>query len=150
MALQASHHTQSGHAVEGHLPDKRKPLYPFHNNVPEDLRVEADVGRLEQVLGNLLDNAVKYSPDGGAIEVLAERLGREIVVAICDHGLGMDEKSRSRLFERFVRVGNTGLVAGTGLGLWIVRSLVELLGGHIDVTGAPGEGSTFRFTLPAA
>ncbi|HEY3998094.1 MAG TPA: GAF domain-containing sensor histidine kinase [Candidatus Xenobia bacterium] len=133
--------------VAARLPDDRRSRFTFDNQMPRDLRVEADEGRLEQIVGNLIDNAVKYSPEGGVIQVRARTNG-EAVVEIQDHGLGIDDEARQRLFQRFVRVGKAKNILGSGLGLWIVRRLVELQGGTIEVDSVPGQGSTFRFTLP--
>jgi len=109
-----------------------------------------DRDRLSQVFRNLLGNAVKYSPDGGEIEVMVEDRGHEAEVAIRDGGLGIDADSLPRLFARFVRAGAaSGSVHGIGLGLYITKELIEAHGGRIQAESAgAGQGSTFRFTLP--
>lgn len=109
----------------------------------------ADPERLRQILDNLLSNAVKYSPDGGAIEVGASAGEREVEVWVSDEGVGIPFEQRDRVFERFHRL-ERGNVGGTGLGLHIARSLVELHGGRIWVESRPSGGSTFRFTIPRA
>ena len=112
--------------------------------------VEAD--RIRQILVNLLTNAHEYSPEGASIAVQARVVGAEVEISVSDNGPGIPENQLEQIFERFVR-GDAGLtqrVGGTGLGLAIARSLVELHGGTIAVESAPGQGSTFRFRLPAA
>jgi signal transduction histidine kinase/GAF domain-containing protein len=109
----------------------------------------ADPERLRQVLDNLLSNAVKYSPAGGAVEVGACAGEREVEIWVRDEGLGIPVEERGRVFERFHRLerGSTG---GTGLGLHIARSLVELHGGRIWIDSSPGGGSVLRFSIPRA
>ncbi len=110
----------------------------------------ADAGALEQVLSNLLENAVKYSSEGGSIAVRAHPEGRMVQVSISDSGPGIEARHLPRLFERFYRVdsGRSREVGGTGLGLAIVKHLVEAMGGTTSVESTVGKGSTFRFTLP--
>jgi signal transduction histidine kinase len=109
--------------------------------------VQADPAALEQVVANLLDNAVKYSsPDHPVtVRVRAERLAA--VIEVSDRGVGIAAADQARIFERFYRVPGAGHRQGFGLGLPIVRELVHGQGGHVDVSSAPGEGSTFRVTL---
>lgn len=136
--------------VQARIPEDRRGLYRIRNEIAADVVVAADEGRLEQILGNLIDNAVKYSPEGGEVTIRAKPEGDTVIVEIQDQGVGIDAEARGRLFQRFVRVGKSRNILGSGLGLWIVRRLVELHGGTIDVDSVAGEGSTFRFTLPAA
>src|SRR5262249_50934820 len=112
----------------------------------------ADARALDQVLGNLLDNALKYTEPGGSIEIgVAERLGR-VRVSVADTGIGIPEQDSSRIFERFYRVdrARSRALGGTGLGLSIVKHLVQAMGGEISVKSELGKGSTFSFTLPSA
>jgi two-component system phosphate regulon sensor histidine kinase PhoR len=112
----------------------------------------ADVRALDQVLGNLLDNALKYTEPGGTIEVaVEERLGR-VRVSVADSGIGIPAEDTARIFERFYRVdrARSRALGGTGLGLSIVKHLVQAMGGEISVKSALGKGSTFSFTLPRA
>ena len=111
---------------------------------------DADPLRVEQVLANLVDNAIKYSPAGGAIRVRLSRTDDDMLsVSVSDEGLGIPAEHLPHLFERFYRVDSrTRSVKGAGLGLYICRSLVESHGGHIWVQSQPGRGSTFAFTLP--
>jgi PAS domain S-box-containing protein len=115
--------------------------------------VAADEQQLRQVLQNLVDNAIKYSPDGGAVEVRLESDERRIRWSISDHGLGIPPAERRRVFEKFYRLdpNMTRGVGGTGLGLYICRELVQRLDGRIWVEGRNGgPGSTFFVELPTA
>jgi PAS domain S-box-containing protein len=118
---------------------------------PSDLPpVAADPDRLRQVLANLLDNAVKYSPQGGLVELsLAEKGGR-LRFSVTDRGIGIPPAEKERIFERFYRLDPnlTRGVGGTGLGLYICRELVRRMDGRIWVESRPGAGSTFSFELP--
>jgi len=112
-------------------------------------RPSIDPVRIEQVLRNLVDNAVKFSSPDGLIDVSAAVQGDAIVVAVRDDGPGVAPEYHQRVFERFFRVEpqSTG-VAGAGLGLAICKRFVELHGGRIAVESRAGQGATFRFTLP--
>lgn len=112
--------------------------------------VDADPDRIAQVLRNLLDNAVKYSPQGGTIVVRGEVRDMEVVVSVADQGVGIAPEHLNRLFEKFFRV-RSGLgshVVGSGLGLPIARTIVESHGGRIWATSQLGQGTTLFFTLP--
>lgn len=111
--------------------------------------VQADPAALEQVVANLLDNAVKYSSPEQPITVSVRTERQSAVVEITDRGVGIAPADQARVFERFFRVHGAGHRQGFGLGLPIVRELVHAHGGRVDVTSAPGAGSTFRFTLRA-
>ncbi|HYO89252.1 MAG TPA: ATP-binding protein [Candidatus Limnocylindrales bacterium] len=112
--------------------------------------VLADEGKLRQVLDNLLSNAIKYSPDGGVIEVGGQELLDAVSVYVRDQGVGLSELDQERIFERFYRVDGalTRRTAGTGLGLYLSRAIIEAHGGSISVVSSPGNGATFTFTLP--
>jgi len=114
--------------------------------------VWADADRLAQVLTNLLSNAHKYTPAGGAIGVGARAENGAVRVEVRDTGIGLSREDQAQLFSRFFRAKNRAVqeVGGTGLGLVITRSLVEMHGGTIAVSSAPGQGSTFSITLPAS
>jgi PAS domain S-box-containing protein len=114
--------------------------------------VAADAEKLRQILGNLIDNAVKYSPDGGTIRVAYEQAGRRLRFSVADQGIGMPPEERERIFEKFYRLDPELLrgVGGTGLGLYISRELASRMGGSIWVDSVLGEGSTFYFELPLA
>jgi signal transduction histidine kinase len=114
--------------------------------------VEADPDRIGQVLRNLLDNAVKYSPQGGLVIVRGQVAQREVMVSVADQGVGIAPEHLNRLFEKFFRVksGPAGHVVGSGLGLPIARTIVESHGGRIWAESQLGEGTTLLFTLPLA
>ncbi len=116
----------------------------------EPLVARVDAKRIEQVLRNLLDNAIKYSPNGGTITVQAHWDNQHIVVTVSDEGIGIPAEEWDRIFERFHRVENevTRRLRGAGLGLAVCRGIVEAHGGRIWVESQPGAGSTFCFTLP--
>jgi PAS domain S-box-containing protein len=112
--------------------------------------VAADADRLQQVLGNLVGNAVKYSPDGGRIEVRLEPRERDLCIAVGDEGIGIADSELPWIFEKFYRVdpNMTRGASGSGLGLYISRELVRRMGGNVLVTSSPGSGSTFSVLLP--
>jgi two-component system sensor histidine kinase MtrB len=112
--------------------------------------VRCDVARIEQVLNNLVGNAVKYSPDTSEIEVTLRRDGASAVLSVRDHGVGIQAADQDRIFEPFSRGRNVGRVAGAGLGLSVTRRIVEAHGGDISVTSTPGVGSVFTVRLPIA
>ena len=113
--------------------------------------VEGDERRIRQVVFNLLSNAVKFTPQGGRVDVSAAKQNGEVVVAVTDTGPGIASDDQARIFEEFQQAHATNgeRPEGTGLGLALSRSLVELHGGRIWVESEPGKGSTFTFTLPA-
>lgn len=125
---------------------------PIHVVVPDEQRiVVGDRDRLEQVLGNLIENAVKYSPDGADVVVSVEERPEQVVTAIADRGIGIPQDELSHVFERFHRgrqVSSTNY-GGLGLGLYITRQIIERHGGTISVESRHGEGTTFQFTLPS-
>lgn len=106
-----------------------------------------DHARLRQVLGNLVGNALHFTPAGGSVEVEADREGDALCVWVRDTGPGISESEQARIFDRYWQ---ESAGAGVGLGLWIAKSLVELHGGEISVSSVPGEGAAFRFTVPCA
>ncbi|MEZ5305328.1 MAG: HAMP domain-containing sensor histidine kinase, partial [Verrucomicrobiales bacterium] len=109
----------------------------------------ADESLLRLALTNLLSNGVKYSADGGTVEFAARREGRHAVFQIRDHGIGIPAADLPQLFEAFHRGGNAAHIAGTGLGLVIVKRCVELHGGMIEVASEEGKGTTFSVRVPA-
>ncbi len=120
-------------------------------HIPPALQVCGDQKYLEQVLINLLDNAVKYGRDGGKIFVSANQKGQEEVeISVKDDGIGIPKEDLSRIFERFYRVdkGRSNELGGTGLGLSIVKHIVQAHGGRVWAESQPGQGSTFYVTLP--
>ncbi|MBI2918437.1 MAG: PAS domain-containing protein [Chloroflexi bacterium] len=131
----------------------RYPAHVFQIDLAEDFPlVRGDEEKLLQVFHNLMDNAAKYSPRGGPITVAAQAgtERKEVVISITDHGLGIPQAEMPRLFTRFHRIQRpeTEGVRGTGLGLYIVKSLVELMGGRVWLESVLSEGSTFHLALP--
>jgi PAS domain S-box-containing protein len=125
----------------------------FQVSVPDESKiVTGDRDRLEQVLGNLLENAVKYSPDGSDVTVTVEDRGDSLVTAVCDRGIGIPADELAQVFERFHRgrqVSSTNY-GGLGLGLYITKQIIERHGGSIWVESKEGHGTTFYFSLPVA
>ncbi|NWG15340.1 MAG: PAS domain S-box protein [Chloroflexi bacterium] len=112
--------------------------------------IRGDETRLRQVLENLVSNAIKYSPNGGMIEIGGGVDDEMVTIFVRDQGVGIPEREQERLFERFYRVDDTlsRRTKGTGLGLYLARTIIEAHGGRIRVKSKPGQGSTFYFTLP--
>jgi two-component system phosphate regulon sensor histidine kinase PhoR len=119
---------------------------------PQLPAVRGDATAVERVLSNLIDNAVKYCPEGAAIVVAAEDLGGKLRVTVSDDGPGIEARHLPRLFERFYRCdpGRSRAMGGTGLGLSIVKHLVEAMGGTVQVESSPGQGAKFSFTVSTA
>jgi len=128
-----------GRTVQTHLPDDLPP-------------VELDYLQMDQVLTNLIENAVRYTPPESPIEVSAQIDGEQMVISISDRGPGIPQADKERIFDKFYRVlstqRNAATIPGSGLGLAVSKGLVEAHGGHIWVEDRPGGGSLFRFTLP--
>jgi len=114
------------------------------------LKVKADDLRVRQVVINLVSNAIKYSPQGGDVDVTAVQQDRQVQVAVRDQGLGIPKEKQAHLFEMFYRAHGEerGGLTGMGLGLYLSRYLVEAHGGRIWVESEEGKGSTFYFALP--
>jgi signal transduction histidine kinase len=128
--------------------DKRIELV---SEVPADLSVFADANALRTIIRNLLDNAIKYTPKGSVeMELTGDK--NNVTLRVRDTGMGIAPDDLRHMFEKFYRVNNslTRDIGGTGLGLYIARSLVEMYGGKMFVESKLGEGSTFGFSLPLA
>jgi two-component system OmpR family sensor kinase len=123
-------------------------LVPGEPGDAHRLMVFGDASLLSQVFGNLLSNAVKYSPDGGLIRVTATQDGAHIAVAIEDHGIGIPETERQRVFERYYRGSNTSGIVGSGVGLYLVNTIVDLHKGSVALDSREGAGSRFTLRLP--
>ena len=137
-------------AARTHLPEgMRIGLDPSREDVPQ---VCADEGQLRQVLTNLIDNAVKYSPDGGDVQVRLEAAGEYVRFTVADKGLGIPPAEESRIFEKFYRLDPdmTRGIGGTGLGLYICRELVRRVHGRIWLEPNDGRGSIFHVEIPVA
>ena len=115
------------------------------------LAVHADATRFKQILMNLVGNAIKFTPEGGRIELAAQQLERQVKVQVRDNGPGIPPDEQKRIFDAFYRLRKSGDgVEGTGLGLAITESLVKLQGGTLGLESIPGSGSCFYFSLPVA
>jgi PAS domain S-box-containing protein len=129
------------------------PARGFDLEVRDDVTtVLGDTHLAQEVLGNLLSNAGKYSPDGAPVKVVVEREGVSVVTTVIDRGPGVATADRDRIFDKFTRLGDhlTRAQQGVGLGLYIARRSVESMGGRIWVVPGPGGGAAFSFTVPAA
>ena len=121
--------------------------------IPDDLPpLDADEERLHQVLFNLVDNALRFTPPGGEVTIAADRRNGSVEISVADTGVGIPGEHLPKLFERFYRVdpARSREDGGTGIGLAIARSVVEAHGGHIKAESVPGRGSVFSFDLPVA
>jgi len=120
------------------------------NAVPEGLEVSADLGRLQQVLTNLVDNALKYGREGGQVQVDTRQSGGETQISVSDDGPGIAPEVRERVFERFFRVDKARSrdQGGTGLGLSIVKHIILAHGGRVWVEASALGGARFCLTLP--
>ncbi|MEO7823119.1 MAG: ATP-binding protein, partial [Gemmatimonadaceae bacterium] len=129
--------------------EAKKITYMF---APGDARVtvRSDRDRFQQILLNLLANAAKFTPEGGAISVSWEEHGNQVLTHVTDTGLGIPEGQLERIFDPFVQVdaSTTRKSEGVGLGLAISRDLARQMGGDVSVTSRPGRGSTFTLALP--
>ena len=138
-AAVADVHAQAGQGEVHVVAEVREPL-------PQ---VRGDAERLRQVLTNLIDNAIKYSPAGAEVEVRAYQEDGLVRIDVRDSGPGIAKDDQKLIFEKFGRVTGSGATRpGTGLGLFIARSIAEAHGGALDVDSAPDQGSTFTLELP--
>jgi signal transduction histidine kinase len=121
-------------------------------DVPVPLWAHADPLRIAQALDNLVSNAIKYSPDGGAVTVRASSNDRWVELQVQDTGMGISEEESARIFTRFFRTqaARKAEIPGVGLGLSITKTIVERHGGKISCASTPGAGTTFTVTLPVA
>jgi len=123
--------------------------HPLTLDVPPDLPpVSLDFAAFEQIITNLVDNAVKYSPAGSPIEISARRVNNVVEIGVRDHGAGIPSEAQQAVFEKFYRVPNGTYVPGSGLGLSIVKGFVEAHGGRAWISSRKGEGTSVNFVLP--
>jgi two-component system sensor histidine kinase VicK len=131
--------------------EAKKHGHEIHLSLEESLpRISGDKARIEQVLINILSNAVKYTPDGGNIDITGGKTGNKVWIKIRDNGIGIPEEDLSRIFDRFYRVdkARSRESGGTGLGLSIAREIVLRHGGDILIESASGRGTTVTVVLP--
>jgi two-component system, OmpR family, sensor histidine kinase MtrB len=128
------------------------PLHELVAHLPsEPLLLRCDSARMSQIMNNLLSNAIKYSPSGGRVEIRASARGDDVVIEVSDQGIGIPESEQAAVFEPFRRGREvSGTIHGLGIGLSVVRRLVEAHGGTISLRSAVAVGSTFVLSLPAA
>ena len=118
-------------------------------NCPSDIGVfDADEQRVKQVLFNLVSNAVKYTPAGGRVTLVAERRGEWMTLSVMDTGIGIPESDRERIFGKFERANSHARQSGVGLGLSLAKSFVELHGGRIEIESEVGKGTNVTVVLP--
>ncbi len=143
-------HTLIRDVVERFQQQAKKAGITLSYTTPTPLMVLASPDLMEQVLVNLVDNAIKYTQSGGQIEVTAEAQDEQVIVHVADTGIGIMSQDLPRIFERFYRVdkARSRQSGGTGLGLSIVKHIVEMHGGNVTVNSEYGRGSTFSFSLP--
>jgi signal transduction histidine kinase len=138
-------------ATEGTLTEIEKRQHHLVVDLDPDLPpVQADQGRLTQILLNLMSNAYKYSPDGSTITVQAHRENGQVLISVADTGVGMSPEQLAKLGTKFWRADNGLQQPGTGLGFAITRNLIELMHGTLNIQSEPGKGSIFIVGLPAA
>ena len=135
--------------IELHRLKADRPLLINSDIGIQDLHVTADRTHLNNMISNLIDNAVKYSPGKANITIQCRKVGERIEIAVTDQGLGIEEEKQKHIFKKFYRVstGNLHDVKGYGLGLYYVKTMVEKHGGEVEVRSRIGEGSTFTITL---
>jgi len=135
--------------ISGLYPLAEKKSQALLQRVEDNLHVRADAMRFKQVLTNLVANAIKFTPEGGRIELVARQVDDQVKVEVRDNGPGIPPEEQQRIFEAFFRLTETGSATeGTGLGLAITARLVELHGSKLGIESQPGEGACFHFSLP--
>ena len=132
------------------LPLARENGIEINLSMKEEVRVSGDSLKLQQVIYNVIDNAIKYTPRGGEVETTLTRSGRKAVIRIADTGIGIPAEDLPHIFDRFYRVdkARSRATGGTGLGLSIVKQIVQMHGGDIRASSAEGKGTTFEIELP--
>jgi two-component system, OmpR family, sensor histidine kinase KdpD len=123
---------------------------PVNFDIPEEIPfITVDFGLIVQALANVLDNAIKYSPDGSPVEVKARGQNGDVVIEIADHGIGIPERDLQKIFDKFYRIKRPDNVPGSGLGLAISKGIIEAHGGSIKAMRGPNGGTTIQIILPA-
>lgn len=141
-------------AVELYSPLAQEKSIHLENKIPirKALKVNVDRSRMRQVFNNLVGNAIKFTPFGGKVSIDAKFLGSAVEVTVADSGIGIPHEQQKQIFDKFMQIRpnreDVGNVKGTGLGLTIVKGIIEAHGGSISIESHPGKGSSFIFTLP--
>jgi len=125
--------------------DKR--VYIEHK-LPRTCLARGDIQRVQRMVANLLDNALKYTPPGGVVSISANGDRNQILVSVCDTGIGISQNDLPHIFDRFYRCDHSRSEPGIGLGLSLSLAIARVHGGNITVDSTPGKGSTFTVTLP--
>jgi signal transduction histidine kinase len=129
--------------------DSASPIHRLELRVPDQpCRVSCDAMRIEQCVTNLVSNAIKYSPDGGRVTVEVTTTGGDVAVSVRDEGIGIDDASMGRVFEPFARGARRGDAPGVGLGLSIVKRIIEAHRGTVAIVSAPGRGTSVTLRIP--
>lgn len=121
----------------------------IQRRIPSNLCLRADPNRVRQVIGNLLDNAIKYTPAGGKVELNAHIDGKDTVITVKDTGIGIPAEDLPRIWDRLFREDQSRSLSGLGLGLSLVKAVVEAHGGKVEVTSEPTRGSVFTICIPS-
>jgi len=135
-------------AVELFLPMAEDKNITVNVQTPNDMWLTSDRRKLQRILGNLLDNAIKFTPSGGTINITVSGDEKEVSIKVEDTGIGISEDDISRIFEKFYRADKSRSEPGSGLGLSLARAFASSLGGSISVESSPGKGSAFKVILP--
>jgi signal transduction histidine kinase len=149
--LQLLNLTEIAHeAVENHIPMAQQNQVKISLLAPESLPFTADRSEIEIILSNLISNAIKYNVPKGQVDLSVQRQEGQLVISCRDTGIGMDDLEQKKLFGEFVRIKNqkTKNILGSGLGLSIMRKLVDLYGGKITLQSAPDKGTLFQIRMP--
>jgi len=136
--------------ISGFSSQLKKKDIELKNELPASISLTADKNRIEQVVTNLIDNAIKFNQEKGFVRIFSEEINGKVKITIEDSGIGIPEKDIPRIFERFYRVdkARSRSLGGTGLGLSIVKHIIEIHGGTVGVESVEGLGSKFWFILP--
>jgi len=131
-----------------HLADNKN--IQLKTDIGDELgQLQSDEGKIQSMVMNLVNNAIKFTPEHGQVSISAQRQGQELIVSVSDTGMGIPKEALSRIFDRFYRVHQPGKrIQGTGLGLAIVKEIVNMHAGRIEVESEPGKGTTFTVFLP--
>jgi signal transduction histidine kinase len=125
-------------------------LHFENEGLPGELTMKLDMGKIREAIKNIINNAIKYSKSGGHVDIIARKSAGNFILMVKDQGIGIPEKERANLFQKFFRASNARDLhkEGTGLGMYIVKSFIEAHGGGIQLTSREGEGTTIEISIP--